>query len=92
MNFFPKALKIPKNAVWESGWGNKNTGKVIKNIYLYLVGTYTSLDASKSLNVDDLYHYDANSKKTSTLLNKERDRVLTIIKSVPEKNLINDNE
>ena len=86
INFFPKGLKVAKNAAWETGFGSSSL-PVAQNIYVYLKGTYTTLDKTKMYYVDDLYVYSSDANKVSLLLNSQRNKIIKIIISVPKKKL-----
>ncbi len=87
INFFPKNLRIPKNAEYSAGFGSLSS-PAAKTIYVLLKGTYTTIDGTKSYKLDDLYIYRAAENKVSILLNSERSKIIKIIKSIPEKKLI----
>jgi hypothetical protein len=83
INLFPENLKIPKNGNWETSF-NDNIKADGENIYIYLKGTYTTLDGTKKYNIDDLYCYNKLDKTCMTLLNSKRNQILKIIQRVPE--------
>lgn len=90
MNVFPQSLKIPKDRNWECSF--RNDVKADGNrIYIYLKGSYTTLDSVKTYQVDDLYFYDKKDNKCSMLLNAKRNEILKIIQRVPE-NVLKTNE
>jgi hypothetical protein len=87
INFFPKNLKLAKNAEWTTGFGSFSSPPA-KTIYVYLKGSYTTLDGAKLYKLDDLYLYNSAENKVSILLNSERDKIIKLINSVPESKLI----
>ncbi|MEQ1797360.1 MAG: hypothetical protein ABL872_05370 [Lacibacter sp.] len=86
-NLFPKGLKIPKNSSWTTGYGTNDMPSP-KTIHIYVKGTYQNADGTKKYKIDNVYEYSSIDNKTSLLLNKARERIIAIIKSVPDKNLI----
>jgi hypothetical protein len=86
-NLFPDNLKIPKNGSWTTGYSCYFYYR-IQEQYIYLKGSYTTIDGTKSYKIDDIYQYDLNKNKISMLLNIKRNEILNIINSVPESKLI----
>lgn len=82
--FFPKKMSLPKNGKWTSGFST-NISKKAANIYFYVIGKFTTLDGTKSYDVDDVYDFEVKAKHTSILVGKAREEQIKIIRSVPEK-------
>ncbi len=82
-NFFPSKLKIAKNSTWVTSFSSRYR-KEEKNIYVYLIGTYTTLDGKKTYEIGDLYKYYVTEGKVQILLDKARKPILDIINSVSE--------
>jgi hypothetical protein len=87
LNFFPRGLKLPKNAAWTMYFGSASS-PIADTIYIYLKGSYTKLDGSKLYKIDDLYFYNLLENKVSILPNSKRDSIIRIIKKVPENKLV----
>lgn len=77
-------VKIPKNGKWTIGF-QVNSVIPIKNIYLYFVGNYTTLDGIKSYPIDDIYLYEESNKTTWTLMNPERNKIISQIKDYQKR-------
>lgn len=86
-NFFPKNLKIPKGGKWETGFRTSNL-EPVKDIIIYLKGTYTTLDGTKSYEIDDMYDFDEEKNRVDLLSNSIRREILKIIESIPKGKLI----
>ncbi|HMG83084.1 MAG TPA: hypothetical protein VK559_08610 [Ferruginibacter sp.] len=86
-DFFHNNLKIPLHKAWQVGFGSPDY-PLPKEIYFYLKGTYTTLDGTKSYNIDDMYDYGADDNHVSIPLNPERNRILELISAFPSATLI----
>jgi hypothetical protein len=82
VNAIPNKLRISKDAAWKIGYHTYDSQE-INLMFLYLKGSYTTLDGIKSYPVDELYMYDLQKHKTSILvLNRDE-----VIKKIPSKDL-----
>jgi hypothetical protein len=77
---FLSNVKIPKNGKWTTGFQIHSLNN-IKFIYVYIKGTYTTLDGIKSYPIDDIYVYEEETKETFTLTFPKKDTIITLIKS-----------
>jgi len=87
LNFFPKGLKLPKNAEWTMYFGSAES-PIVDTIYIYLKGSYTKLDGSKLYKIDDVYFYNLSENRASILPNSKRDNIIRSIKKIPENKLV----
>lgn len=76
-NLFAKNLKIPKNDKWNTGI-TIDAYKPIATIYLFLKGTYSSIDQTKKYQLEDLYIYDIETQKVSIPI-ADRERIISKI-------------
>jgi len=77
-------VKIPKSGKWNIGF-QINSVTPIKNIYFYFIGSYTTLDGTKSYNINDIYIYEESNKTTWTLMNPERNKIISQIKDYQKR-------
>lgn len=77
MNFFPDNFKFSKNSTWTTDFGSSIINP--KLIYIYLKGNYKTIDDLKTYDIDNLYVFNPDKKRTSLLLNFTRKQILKLI-------------
>lgn len=75
-----EGIKFSKNGSWKTGF-NTNSKIEVKNIYVHIIGKYSTLDRTKKYNIDDIYMYEKSSDITTTALEPIRSKIISIIKS-----------
>lgn len=83
MNFFPDQIKMGKNTRWTTGFTSM-IDKDTKELFLYLNGTYSSIDGLRKYPINDIYRYNPINKKLSIPLNRDRNKIIEIINKIPK--------
>lgn len=87
INFFPDGFRTFKNSSFNTGF--KSLGAYIPTkLYIYLKGSYYSLDRSKSYEIDDLYFFNNKTGETTFKTGSERTLIIGIINKLPNDGTI----
>ena len=83
IDIFPKNLKISANSYWTTGF-RTITSDLATNIFLYVEGTFTTLDGTKSYNIEDVYQFTSKTNEVIMPLNKHRLNIMNCFRRIPE--------
>jgi hypothetical protein len=78
INGFSKSSKLGKEGKWVSSL-TFNDLQTFDLLYIYLKGTYTNLDATKTYTIDDLYLFNRNSRITTVIMGSNREGIVKLI-------------
>ncbi|WP_158845070.1 hypothetical protein [Algibacter sp. L1A34] len=80
---FYKSLKLSNTST--ASMPLSKTVENVKEMYLYISGTYTNLSQSKSYNIDDVYRYESMTKNTRGMVFSDKQRVINLINQALKK-------
>lgn len=87
INFLDKEIKIFKDGSIKTGFTIvSNDHEQVQNIYLYLRGSYTTLDGKQSYGLNDLYKYVVDENRV-TIPFTYKERIIEIIDKIDEEGL-----
>lgn len=81
---YPKIFFKETVILWKVNAPLTNTIKNVKNLFIYMKGTYSNLSLTKTFQFDQVVQYNAETKLTSLLIDKRRELIISLMKDLEQ--------